>query len=248
MEEPPFVVKVPRDRYFLDDHCANCLQPLPEDVEPLFCATWCNEIAGAVRYQRGAFRDGRIEDPDVRDAITVRNAFLLTGGYQAPGRALPMPIRLEVKTRNAGKCQKCGKTGTDIDHIDGGSPDLDNLQLLCADCHHAKTAENLVPASEEQRAWLLALQLTRVMPEVPTFLADDQDEWQHAWRGLKTARKQRLLDELVSAGIPTNGLKSRVDMITARDNWIPPDPIAPRKFDEDDPIVDWAWRATDREL
>ncbi|MCU1584532.1 MAG: endonuclease [Microbacteriaceae bacterium] len=237
-------MKVPTNHYFLDDHCANCLKPLPEDVEALFCSTWCNEIAGAVRYQRGAVRDGRINDPDVREAIMVKNAFLLAGGYQALGRTLPTSIRLEVKTRDAGKCQVCGKTGTDIDHIDGSSADLDNLQLLCADCHHAKTATNLVPASEEQRAWLLALNLTRVMPPKPALLADDQNEWQHAWRGLKTARKQRLLDYLTTAGIPAKGLKTRIDMINARDKWAP---TATRRavtqFEEDDPIVDWSWKA-----
>ena len=74
------------------------------------------------------------------------------------------------------------KAGTDIDHIDGSSPDPDVLQMLCADCHHAKTSENLMPASEEQGAWLLALHLTCMMLDAPTLLADDQDGWQHLWR------------------------------------------------------------------
>ena len=83
MRTPPFAITTPQDRYFLDDHCANCLEPLPEDVEALFCSAWCAEIADTVRYQRRVFRDGRIQRPDVQEAIRTRNAFLLIGGYRS---------------------------------------------------------------------------------------------------------------------------------------------------------------------
>lgn len=242
MQEPPFVVKVPSDRYFLDDHCANCLCPLPEAVEGLFCSIWCKEIAGAVRYQRGVFRDGRIDDPLVKQAIIFKNAFLLEGGYQALGRTLSPSIRTDVKTRDGGTCQMCGKAGTDIDHIDGSSPSLDNLQLLCADCHNAKTAENLEPAGLKQKVLLFALQLTRVMPEIPTLLADDQVEWKRVWLALRTARKQRLLSDLTARGVPTKGLKTRIDMITARDIWVPPASHPDNDLD-DHPLVDWSWKS-----
>jgi hypothetical protein len=172
----------------------------------------------------------------------VRNAFLLAGGYQALGRTLPVSVRVDVKTRDAGKCQECGKAGTDIDHINGSSADLDNLQLLCADCHYAKTAENLVPASDEQRALLIALNLTRVIPPVPTLLADDNDQWQHAWRALKTSRKQRLLDELTAAGISTKGLKSRIEMIAVRNASTSRPSATGSGFDESGPMVNWDWK------
>lgn len=124
MREPPFVVTVPSDRYLLDDHCANCLEVLPEDVEVLFCSSWCSEIWGSVRYMRRVFRDGRIEDPDVREAIQTRNAFLLVGGYGSLGRTLRASVRAQVKVRDAGRCQSCGKPGTEIDHIAGNPQSL----------------------------------------------------------------------------------------------------------------------------
>ena len=241
MQAPPFIVTVPSDRYFVDDHCANCLESLPEDVDGLFCSTWCNEIATAVRYHRGVFRDERATDADVIHAIGIRNAFLLAGGYRALGRTLPQTVRLAVKTRDGGKCQVCGKSGTDIDHIDGSSAKLNNLQLLCAKCHNAKTDENLVPASDEERAWIIALQVSRVAPEVPRLLADDQEEWRHIWGGLTTARRQRLLDELTAAGVKTEGLKTRADMIVARYKAASSRPQPSCEIPEDEPtmIVNW---------
>ncbi len=217
MQEPPFVVEVASARYFVDDHCANCLEPLPEDVEALFCSSWCAEIAESVRYQRRVFRDGRIDDPLVQDAVQIRNAFLLAGGYRALGREMSVKTRVAVKTRDGGKCQVCGKAGTEIDHIAGSSGELDNLQLLCSDCHHNKTAENLVPGSPEQRAQLMALFVTRVLPDAPTLLGDDEVEWQAKWRGLKKARKDRFIAELKAHGVEMFGMKTRAEMIEARD-------------------------------
>jgi len=220
MRTPPFVVTVPSDRYFQDDHCANCLEPLPDDEETLFCSAWCAEIASTVRYQRRVFRDGRIEQPDVREAVMVRNAFLLAGGYHSLGRTLTQATRTEVKVRDGGRCTICGKPGTEIDHIASSSSDLDNLQLLCTDCHHAKTAQNLRPASPEQSDLLKALFLTRVVPDEPTLLADDDVQWQSAWRGLKSARKKRFVDRLVDLGVDIGGLKTRAEMLVELEDFI----------------------------
>ncbi len=108
---------------FEPDHCANCFGPLPADVEGLFCDAWCQEITKVVRYWRGVLRDGRILRPDVLEALTTKKAFLLAGGYAARGRTLPLRIRAAVKRRDAGRCTQCSKPGTEIDHIDGDSPD-----------------------------------------------------------------------------------------------------------------------------
>ena len=243
MHQPPFVIEAASDRYFEDDHCANCLEPLPEDVEALFCSSWCTEIAGAVRYQRRVFRDGRIDDPDVQAAVEIRNAFLLAGGYRALGRTLSVATRVQVKNRD-GKCRVCGKPGTEIDHIAGSSSDLDNLQLLCAECHRDKTAQNLVPASTEQGAQLMALYITRVLPEIPTLLADDEVEWQTTWRSLKTSRKQRFLDSLQEAGIEMYGLNTRAEMIDARDNWVSPAPNPLDQIRDEYHVPDWGWKKT----
>lgn len=191
-------------RAFLNDHCANCLAPLPEEVERLFCSDWCSETSKHVRYFRRVFRDGRIDQPDVQQAVHTRLAFLPSGGYGALGRTLSPRTRAEVKERDHGLCQACGKPGTEIDHIAGNSGDLSNLQVLCGACHRAKTEKNMVPASEELATLIDALFVDRVFPEIPRLLADDETVWESMWRKLKTERKQRLLHEL---DVDITGLK-----------------------------------------
>ena len=234
MREPPFIVAVPSDRYFVDDHCANCLDPIPDEIEALFCSTWCKEVAENVRYLRSVVRDGRIEDPLVRQAISTKQAFLLIGGYGSLDRTLTLAVRAEVKVRDQGRCQSCGKPGTDIDHIAGSSNDPSNLQLLCGECHHSKTAENLVPASPESSALLQALFLTRVVPDAPTLLADDEVMWQTSWRGLKKGRKERFITLLEAEGLHVKDLKSRAEMVLVRDeNFADLLDTGPRTADDD---------------
>ncbi len=81
------------------------------------------------------------------------------------------------------------------------SPDPDNLQLLCKDCHHAKTNERMRPATDEQKELIAALVVTRVEPEVPALLADDEVRWKAEWSSLKKARRERLLDEMRAVGL-----------------------------------------------
>lgn len=67
--------------------------------------------------------------------------------YQLP---IWRKLRIAVINRASGLCENCYKegmikTGTDVDHIipisHGGAEDsLSNLQLLCSECHKAKTA------------------------------------------------------------------------------------------------------------
>jgi 5-methylcytosine-specific restriction enzyme A len=61
-------------------------------------------------------------------------------------------IRKLVLMRDAGICQVCKAKGqltigSEVDHIEplnnGGSNELYNLQLLCADCHAEKTRNDL---------------------------------------------------------------------------------------------------------
>lgn len=150
---------------------------------------------------RRVSRDGRFNDPEVQTAIHTRNAFLLIGGYRSLGRNLTPRIRVDVRQRDKGKCQKCGKPGIEVDHVNGNSDELDNLQLLCLDCHHSKTAQNMVPANKNERRSLLLLVETRVLPLVPQLLADDEIRWATEWRALEAARKHRFLEKLRQAGL-----------------------------------------------
>ncbi|RUQ85529.1 HNH endonuclease signature motif containing protein [Labedella gwakjiensis] len=130
----------------------------------------------------------------------------------------------------------------EIDHIDGSSADLGNLQLLCADYHHTKTAESLVPASAEQSA----LFMTRVAPDIPRLLADDKVTWQTSWSGLKSSRKARFVDSLKTAGIDLSGLETRAQMIAARETQVPMPSPRPQEYDEADYGSNFLADATER--
>lgn len=180
---------------FEPDRCANCFEPLPNDDEhkpALFCSELCNSVAKDVRYWRSTIRDGRFQsDPEVRLALHTRIAHLLAGGYNSAARTIPAGVRAFVFGRNK-VCVLCGGPGQEIDHIDGDSNDPGNLQLLCTDCHHAKTATRFVPATEEQNAFVDRLEQERVLPDEPAQLCDDDMFWQRAERTLRPERLNRI--------------------------------------------------------
>lgn len=66
-----------------------------------------------------------------------------TGGMGMPGWRWQQ-IRQAVLARDGGRCQLCGDTATQIDHIvpraAGGANGMDNLRSLCARCHAIITA------------------------------------------------------------------------------------------------------------
>ena len=53
--------------------------------------------------------------------------------------------RNNIKRRDCGVCQLCGRAGSVVDHKrplwDGGTDDDDNKWLLCDECHNAKTSD-----------------------------------------------------------------------------------------------------------
>ncbi len=220
------------ERYFEADSCANCLERLPDDVEGLFCCELCMQTCDTVRYWRRVVRDGRYERPDVRKAVRTRVAFLLAGGYGKAARRLSRGIRDQVWERDGAVCRQCGKPGEEIDHIEGDSPDPDNLQLLCKDCHHAKTDARMQPATDEQKELIAALVATRVKPEVPALQADDEVRWKAEWSDLKKARRERLLNEMLAVGLdPANYPgASRAELIDA---LYDDDDYEPRGIDDD---------------
>lgn len=180
---------------FEPNRCANCFEPLPDDYEHrpwLFCSVLCQDTANTIRYWRKTSRNGRFQaDADVRYAISIRLAHMLAGGYNSDARRIPLDVRALVIERDR-VCVSCGGPGEEIDHIDGDSGDPGNLQLLCTTCHHAKTAEHLVPASEEQSDRIFALLVMRVAPEVPAQLCDDETEWAALERRLRGERMARV--------------------------------------------------------
>ena len=216
----PVVPKRIAGRMFVDDMCANCLNPIPERFEGLFCSEACQETAKDVRYFRRVFRDGRIEDPNVQAAVRTRVAFLAVGGYSRLERTLRPAIREAVTARDAGACQICGRAGGEVDHISGSSDALSNLQLLCTNCHRAKTEANMSEASPEFQATMKKFFETRVEPEIPKLLADDQDAWDSSWRALKSARRARFREALENLGMDLTGRQTWTEWYDAACDWV----------------------------
>ncbi len=180
--------------------CANCDAELDVRIEGLFCSELCRQTADFVRYARLKVAAGQLDDPDIAAAIQTRMAMILGGGYPEASHRLSPATRAAVIARDSGRCVLCGAKGTDIDHIDGSSAGLANLQLLCKDCHRRKTEAGFVPASPEKSAEGAAIWRGRVLAERPQRLCDNPERWKEEWRGLKSQRRKDLLDELRDRG------------------------------------------------
>lgn len=177
--------------------CANCDAALEIENQTLFCGEFCRQLADFVRYSRGAIRDpARANDPEVIEAIRVRMAILIGGGYPTGDRHLSPEQRASIIGRDGGKCRECGASANEIDHIAGSSADPSNLQLLCHECHMAKTKSSFVPASEGQKAWAKEIWDSRIYPESPLRLSDDTERWGKEWRALKKDRGNRLWERV----------------------------------------------------
>jgi hypothetical protein len=183
--------------HFLPDCCANCDNALDKETLPLFCSELCTEVASFVRYARRVIADpDRANDPLVLEKMQIRQAHIVGGGYPARKRRISDALRALVIERDKGLCRRCNKPANQIDHIDGSSPDPENLQLLCDPCHTKKTKSAMVPASKDQVAWIENLWKARILVEVPTRLADHETEWDKQWRALKAQREHRLWEKL----------------------------------------------------
>jgi 5-methylcytosine-specific restriction endonuclease McrA len=178
--------------------CANCDGPIAIDNRGLFCSEACHQMASYVRYARRVARDpARRDDPDVAEALRIRLAFVLGGGYPAAERKLTDAARAAVVDRDSGRCQNCGGPGDQVDHIDGSSNDMSNLQLLCDRCHRQKTTSNFTPAGPEATLLAIELQATRVAPDQPARPCDDEVRWTVESRWRKSARIKMLWDQVL---------------------------------------------------
>jgi len=87
-----------------------------------------------------------------------------------------------VVQRDSGRCQACGHEGNQIDHIDGSSSGLKNLQLSCDSCHRAKTELGIHsvhsgdPGYERIHAVSVEVR-ERVAAVLPMYPCDDDEHW-----------------------------------------------------------------------
>jgi len=162
----------------------------------LFCSDLCKDEAKFVRYFRACLIDGRHNQPDVQEALRIQLAHILGGGYAERERRLPQAVREAVIARDNRRCRRCGGPGNQIDHIRGSGSDLDNLQLLCTQCHNDKTAASFVTISLETHPEEFAKRdvlLARVHARVPVRLCDSA-EWAQFWQIPLKARRDALKD------------------------------------------------------
>jgi 5-methylcytosine-specific restriction endonuclease McrA len=168
--------------------CANCDSPVPDGS--LFCTDLCRDKAKFVRYYRERIADGTLRRHDIQEAIQIKRAHILSGGYNARKRLVPDAVRQSVIERDGGKCRSCGETGTEIDHVNGDESIMENLQLLCADCHRQKTMRNFEHISPETHPELCAEGAAldeRAKVDEPLRLCDHVD-WKGLWRSIRSAR------------------------------------------------------------
>lgn len=171
--------------------CLNCHAERPDGK--LFCSDSCKVAAKFVRYYRACQADGRIKRPDVQEALDIRLAHILGGGYDERSRRLAISERTAIFARDKSLCQICGQPGTQIDHISGSSNDPQNLQVICDPCHRQKTKSGFLPinATTHPGEWARLNQLmARIHVDTPLLICDRPD-WDRIWRPLTKARKQR---------------------------------------------------------
>jgi len=146
-----------------------------------------------VRYARRTRARGVFDRPDVQEAITIRLGLIIgSGGYDTKGRRIPSETRAEVYALAAGKCQKCGqKFGEDFDsqrtiqHLNGSSSDIVNLQAWCMRCNKDDVLGKMVPITDEEDAEAAIMIEMRWEAKKPLRLCDDEVHWESMWRNLQ---------------------------------------------------------------
>ncbi|HYR06480.1 MAG TPA: HNH endonuclease [Longimicrobium sp.] len=177
------------------DDCVSCGSIFESPTARLFCSDLCAEEATLVRYARRCRADGRIHRVDVQEAIDIRMALVLGGGYPRRERQLSAAVRAEIRERDEGRCRICGGEGTEIDHISGSDGNPENLQLLCNRCHTQKTIASFRtvkpgdPDYDEINA-RASLIMKRIEAVHPQHACDDPDEWQSLSRTLLAQRRR----------------------------------------------------------
>jgi len=180
--------------------CLNCDDAMPPFAKPkLYCSLACEQEAELIRYGRRCLRDNRLDQPDIQLTIRTRLAHIMAGGYDKASRRVPDKTREALLTRSGGKCEVCGKEGHDIDHTEGNSSAIINLQYLCKDCHNAKTQLRIVPIKPGTELYKYVKNRTErfwisVRSKQPMRICHDQDAWAGLWRQLLNERKADVLN------------------------------------------------------
>jgi 5-methylcytosine-specific restriction endonuclease McrA len=181
--------------------CVNCDRPIEHPRFPyLYCSQLCRQEAKYVRYSRSVLKDGRIEQPDVQEALSIRLASILGGGYPERERHLTPEAREAAFLRDGSRCRICGAAATEIDHIGppigGDINHPDNLQL-CGPCHRQKTVESfqIVTRESDPEKWAWCEEqkdrlMARVLAPQPMRPCDDETNRETEWHFVAQERKE----------------------------------------------------------
>ncbi len=191
--------------------CVECGDPIVlTNRARLYCSEVCHQTLKLIHYGRGVVADGRIVDPLVEDAIGMRIAHILAGGYHEQARRVPPATRAQIFERDGGRCVLCGEPATQIDHAAGDANTPENLRAVCGSCNLAMAQEHLVPASPE-KARLARRLIERIFASAPLFPRDDETAWPATSRRLMAERRDRLsahrgVRKLMERAAATGGL------------------------------------------
>lgn len=192
--------------------CANCESPAVTVKNPLWCSSACQQAAKLVRYVRARRAQGTHQRPDIVEAIEMKMAHVLAGGYPETERRVPAAIRAEVFRRAGGRCQNCGRplalefstldSGAlfTVQHVAGDSNSISNLQAFCRRCNMADAKANFVRIhpSSLHAAQAAELEARWLSPE-PLRLCDDHTQWASVWRHKKRAAREVVRSRLSGA-------------------------------------------------
>lgn len=193
---------MPLSTTFTPGTCVNCDSSDVTWQSPLYCSPGCRQAAELVRYVRACRRDGRWERPDVKEAAQIKMALLLGGGYSEERKRVPADVRGEVFRRAGGRCQKCfrvfeidGDAGPTIQHLNGDSNDISNLEGWCRACNNADAKAKFRPVVPGSEQAIVARQLeARWRAPTPIRLCDDDQRWKDLWRQFTKEAKIYLED------------------------------------------------------
>jgi hypothetical protein len=154
-----------------------------------YCSLVCHQTLKTIHYARATVADGRFQrDPTIAEALDVRIAYILAGGYHEVERRVSPALRAQVFERDGYKCVLCGAPATQIDHIAGDANTPENLRASCGACNLGLAQAHLVPAPPDKaaiadRIW------ERIFAPTPLFERDDEIAWPETQKRLMAERR-----------------------------------------------------------
>jgi hypothetical protein len=162
----------------------------------LYCSLVCHQTLKTVHYARATVADGRFErDPTIEDALRVRVAYIIAGGYHEVERRVPPALRAQIFARDDHKCVLCGEPATQIDHIAGDANTPENLRASCGACNLGLAQAQLVPAPPEKAAVAERI-FQRMFAPAPLVERDDESAWDETQKHLMADRRRQVRDHL----------------------------------------------------